>query len=432
MLLPVYAYGVIRLREAFIVSSFGLLAVLLDRLLVLAAAAGDAVAAGEGAAAGGAGAPRQLILQSVVLAVLLVLLHGYLFFRLRTKGRRKVPYVSAFFIWLFSALFAVSLWGEGTMVAALAVYVVFVGFLVAPVSAAVVAALLWVAGAALPASHPAVWDAVSGDAVAGPGATTRGAFYLIVMVGYLQYRFVSLVRREAKQRRTLESLTAAVDELSAANMSYNTFVQMAESQAARHERSRITREIHDGVGYALTNLIMLAESTQDMVNQDPGSVGSRLATIRNQAKLALSDTRRALRELRQSEQGLVYGRPALVHMMEVFEQATGVRTVREFLLPQGTLKDERVFPVVYRFVQEALTNSFRHGHADLVELRVWLVERILVVSVSDNGQSPETIKEGIGLQGMRERLGEIGGELSYYSSQGFTVSARIPLPERKG
>lgn len=423
ILLAVYAYGIIRLREAFLVSSFGLLAVLVDRLLVLVVPATGQVT----------GPPREFVLQTAVVAVLLVLLHGYLFLRLRRT--RGAPYVAAVFVWSFSVLFAVSLWGDGTMVAALAVYVIFVGFLVAPVPVAVVAAILWIVATALLSSHPAAWGAVGATIPAAPpflGATTRGAVYLITMIGYLQYRFLTVVRREARQRRTIDSLTAAVDELSAANMSYNTFVQMAESQAARHERSRITREIHDGVGYALTNLIMLAESTQDIVHHDPASVASRLATIRNQAKLALSDTRRALRELRQAEQGLVYGRPALVHMMEVFEQATAVRTVREFLIPSGTLADERIFPVVYRFVQEALTNSFRHGHATVVELRVWLVESNLVVSVSDDGQSPETIKEGIGLQGMRERLGEIGGELSYYASQGFTVSARIPIPQSEG
>lgn len=410
-----HAFGLIRLREAFLVTTCGLVAVLLDRLLVLRAVAGLS---------------QELVLQSVVLAVLLLALHGYLFLRLRSDPRSRAPYVSAVLIWLFSALFAVSLWSHGTMVAALSVYVILVGFLVAPVSAAVTAGLLWVVGAAMLAGRPMAWDA--GEALQTLGATTRGAIYLLAMVGYLQYRFVALIRREVRQRRTINSLTAAVDELSAANMSYNTFVQMAESQAARHERSRITREIHDGVGYALTNLIMLAESTQDIVDRDPGSVASRLATIRNQAKLALSDTRRALRELRQAEQGLVYGRPALIHMMEVFEQATGVRTVREFFVSPDVLVDERIFPVVYRFVQEALTNSFRHGHATVVELRVWLVERTLVVSVSDDGQSPETIKEGIGLQGMRERLGEIGGELSYYAGQGFTVSARIPIPRSDG
>lgn len=406
--------------------SLGLLAILIDRLLVLSYAK----------AAIAEGVDDELALQTVILSTLLLTLHGFLFLRLQTASIRQLPRVAGILIWLLSMLFAVSLWDYGTMVAALAVYVLLVGFLLAPVAVVVGATLLWVFLAAMLSSHPAVWDggvpmaneSVATDMRAIFGASARGGVYLLAMVGYLQQSFVTVFRRETQQRRTIKILTAAVDELSAANMSYNTFVQMAESQAARHERSRITREIHDGVGYALTNLIMLAESTHDMVDQDSESVASRLSTIRNQAKLALSDTRRALRDLRKSEQGLVYGRPALVHMMDVFEQATGVQATREFYVPPGTLQDDRVFPVVYRFVQEALTNSFRHGHATLVELRVWLVDRFLVVSVSDNGRSPETIEEGIGLQGMRERLGEIGGELSYHGSEGFTVSARIPLP----
>ena len=82
---------------------------------------------------------------------------------------------------------------------------------------------------------------------------------------------------------------------------------------------------------------------------------------------------------------------------------------------------------MYRFVQEALTNSFRHGGASCIEVRLFFAERDLIVSVSDNGNAPELIHEGIGLQGMRERLGEIGGSLSYHTLQGFTVIARLPV-----
>lgn len=263
---------------------------------------------------------------------------------------------------------------------------------------------------------------------APPGVEARLVISIVAFVALslfgltLRKTLVSIL--EARIAR----LEASVDELSAANMSYNTFVQMAESQAARHERSRITREIHDGVGYALTNLIMLAESAQDLMNHDPPAVIERLATIRNQARLALNDTRRALRELREAEQGLVRGERALEHMMDVFEKATGVQTAREFLVPSYILENQRVFPVAYRFVQEALTNSFRHGHATLVTVRAWFVDRELIISVADDGNAPAEIAEGIGLQGMRERLGEIGGELSYHSLNGFTVIARMPLP----
>lgn len=368
-------------------------------------------------------APPALRLETTVLAAMILVFHLWTSIRLASGGTPFVPYA---FLSLFSSLLSVTFWENSALVAALLIYVLLIGVSITAVPYALTISVVWLLFATLLSRHAVAWDAGLPETA---GARMRGLLYLLVMAGYLQYQLMFLMRQAREQRRQITSLSGAVDELTAANMSYNTFVQMAESQAARHERSRITREIHDGVGYALTNLIMLAESTQDMVYRESEAVPGRLTTIRNQAKLALSDTRRALRELRAAEQGLVYGRKALVHMMEVFEQATGVETQREFLLPQGTLEDERIFPVVYRFVQEALTNSFRHGHASLVELKVWLIEKSVIVSVSDNGNAPTEIQEGIGLQGMRERLGEIGGELDYHGLQGFTVIARIPLIE---
>ena len=360
-------------------------------------------------------------LQNAVLSLLIPLLHVLTI--LRIDGKRN-PAVLFSLLLAFLAVYAVSLWESGSMPAVLLVYAVTLGVHVVKPAVMFVIIGMWVLGVASLAAYPTPWDE---PPLSPPGQDARSLLYLAAVGSYFCHSRLGLNRSLESRRREIRALRGSVEELATANMSYNTFVQMAESQAARHERSRITRDIHDGVGYALTNLIMLAESTQDLLGDDPRLVRKRLATIRNQAKLALNDTRRALRDLRTAERGLMYGREALMHMMDVFRQATGVETRGEFLVPPGVLEAERTFPVVYRFVQEALTNSFRHGSASCIEVRLFFAERDLIVSVSDNGNAPELIHEGIGLQGMRERLGEIGGSLSYHTLQGFTIIARLPV-----
>ena len=364
--------------------------------------------------------------QVVVLSLLVSLLHLWTVVRV-VKQRRGGLVFSLLMVVL--VVYGVALWESPGQVAALVLYTLVLGCHALGPKAMLVAIGPWIVCVAVLAGYPTPWET---QLVPALGSELRGLLYVAVLAIYLCVSRLKIHHLYEKQGNEIVSLRSSVEELASANMSYNSFVQMAEAQAARHERSRITRDIHDGVGYALTNLIMLAESTQDVLGVDPGVVRKRLATIRNQAKLALSDTRRALRELRTSEQGLMYGRAALVHMMDVFQQAMGIETRREFLIPQGTLDEERIFPVVYRFVQEALTNSFRHGHARSVEVRFCIADADLVISVSDDGVSPAVIHEGIGLQGMRERLGEVGGELSYHTLQGFTVIARLPIAQEEG
>lgn len=390
----------------------GILAVaLLDRGLVL-------VAAYE--------APPQLQRETLTLLVVVGVLVALAAMPPGVTRRRRWVVLGG--LWFSSLLLAVSQHGIGHfgVVLIVALLVIAASRVGLPIAAFLV--VLWIAAWIALLSFRPIWGSVPEPSLLVFG---RDIWYVVAILLVLLIQHARAITQVSELSEIRTSLKAAVDELSAANMSYNTFVQMAESQAARHERSRITREIHDGVGYALTNLLMLAESAQDLMTRDPAGVSDLLTTIRNQARLALADTRRALRELREVEQALVYGEPALGHMMDVFEQATGVRTVREFLLPEAALKNPRVFPVVYRFVQEALTNSFRHGHAGQVWLRVWLIDGELIVSVTDNGDTPGEISEGIGLQGMRERLGEIGGELSYHSIDGFTVIARLPYTPKE-
>lgn len=341
-----------------------------------------------------------------------------------TIGRKRVRTVVLYFLHVLSSGLLVVAYGTPFLLGVpILLFILIIGTHIVPVYIALSVPVVWVGMIKLLSRYTPIWENIP----AVPFSLELMYISAIAIVGPSLIDGVRMKRRLSIALKVNRSLETSVNELSAANMSYNTFIQMAELQAARHERSRITREIHDGVGYALTNLIMLAESAHDLVPTGDIGVAEKFVTIRNQARVALSDTRRALRELREAEQGLLFGQDALSHMMDVFEQATGVQTTREFLAPEGVLRSDRVFPVVYRLVQEALTNSFRHGRATHVRLRIWLAEGTLIVSVNDNGNAPPTIAEGIGLQGMRERLGEVGGELSYHSIKGFTVIARIPF-----
>ena len=86
--------------------------------------------------------------------------------------------------------------------------------------------------------------------------------------------------------------------------------------------------------------------------------------------------------------------------------------------------------VLLRFVQEGLANSFRHGKASKVNISMWRTADEIRVSIRDNGdgvQDIEQIEEGIGLSGMRERFGLLGGGILFHNvADGFELTAIIP------
>ena len=95
-------------------------------------------------------------------------------------------------------------------------------------------------------------------------------------------------------------------------------------------------------------------------------------------------------------------------------------------------RGEKVDSLIYQFIQEGLTNSFRHGEATKIKILFWREDHILNIHLTDNGIGAKSIKEGIGMMGMRERLGALGGTMdSQNVVDGFELSARIPVKELK-
>ena len=64
---------------------------------------------------------------------------------------------------------------------------------------------------------------------------------------------------------------------------------------------------------------------------------------------------------------------------------------------------------MFSMIQEGMTNSLRHGKASQVRLMFWQTDSELIVNLYDNGKGSDTIREGIGFSGMRERIARLGG-----------------------
>ena len=223
------------------------------------------------------------------------------------------------------------------------------------------------------------------------------------------------------------SLESAVAKLSKANMKYQRYASEAGSLSMIEERKRITREIHDVIGYTLTNNIMMMEAAIDMVRHHPEQVAELIETARGNAESGLEEIRDSLHLLRAHEPPTRPGVEALTRLVKVFEIATGTNVQLELGNIPESLGDE-IDDVLCHLVQEALTNSYRHGQATLVKIICWKAERMLRVSIWDNGLGSNEIVEGIGIKGMRERIESVAGQLVIGEvSDGFRLSAEIPL-----
>jgi len=201
--------------------------------------------------------------------------------------------------------------------------------------------------------------------------------------------------------------------------------------AARDERSRIAREMHDVVAHGLSVIVVQADGARYAAAKDPDLAVGTLETISVTGREALTEMRRLLGLLRDGDTGVV-PQPGLADVRHLVDEAraAGTRVTADLPDPVPDVPDG-VGLAAYRIVQEALTNVRKHAGPDAgVELRV-AVDRGVTVSVRDDGRGAAATADGrgLGLVGMRERAAVHGGTLEAGPAPGggFAVSARLPL-----
>jgi signal transduction histidine kinase len=262
---------------------------------------------------------------------------------------------------------------------------------------------------------------------------------LLLLAGALRGRFDRLAERRARAREAADR---------------------REHDAVTAERLRIARELHDVLAHSLSAISVQAGVGLHLLDRDVEQARSALTQIRSTSRDALDEVRSVLGVVRETVAGPAAGDtagPEDAHRAPRTPSWTLdalPRLVDEFTVPGGpvaTLDDSlapetraqvppHVAGVVYRVVQEALTNTRRHAAgATRVDVRVEVDPSgggALAVRVSDDGPGPDPEGEaapsaGYGLRGMRERVEAAGGVVRTGAradgGRGFEVEARVPL-----
>lgn len=206
-----------------------------------------------------------------------------------------------------------------------------------------------------------------------------------------------------------------------------------EYQMVIQERSRLAREIHDGLAQTLAYLKLQTAQMQTLLKQKDYSRLDAMLELNYQAlSEAYLDTRQAIDQLRlKPEQGLL---DSLGQVADIFEENSGIVVERNFALPEREVSAE-VQAQLIRIVQEALSNVRKHAKTRQVTIAVKTWEGDIILEVQDYGAGfqPQDLLmvDQHGLRGMRERAELIGADFQVESSpqRGTIVRLRLPPVE---
>lgn len=209
--------------------------------------------------------------------------------------------------------------------------------------------------------------------------------------------------------------------------------------AQEEERKRIARELHDDTSQALAALVMTLDSAVVADGSEPAR--GRLLHMKELAVRTLDELHQIILDLRPSmldDLGLV---SAIRWYAESRLESQGIKVSFE------TSGDEQRLPsqmetALFRVVQEAITNIAKHAEADNVVISLEFNHSTISIEVEDDGRGFDIASlsraadksGGLGLMGMKERIGLLDGTLTLDSepSRGTRLSIKVPLPEKDG
>jgi signal transduction histidine kinase len=228
-------------------------------------------------------------------------------------------------------------------------------------------------------------------------------------------------------QRYINRLEDNVTSLTRANYLSQDYAKDIEEESKTAERLRLTRDIHDTIGYTFTNTIMMLEALKVMAHSEPELLDDYLESARRNTEEGMMQIRRILRDLRSREQAEETCYWAIRKLVKVFSISTGLQVRFEFGNVDTSGLD-RFRESVYHFVQEGLINAFRHGHANRVSIMMWDYGDTLRLTLDDDGDGcPTEPKPGIGITGMRERAELAGGRVVIDNyAPGFRISMHLP------
>lgn len=226
-------------------------------------------------------------------------------------------------------------------------------------------------------------------------------------------------------------LTNLSDEFDDLRQKHNLAIKIIQAQ--EEERRRLAREIHDGPAQSIANLVFRVELTEKLIDKDIEKAKAELEELKGLIRLSMQDVRKIIYNLRPmslDDLGLI---PTLKRYIDKFVRQTGI--LIEFDVLGSKKRLSNTYEVtIFRLIQEALNNIFKHSEASSGKVRLEYGDGNVNLFISDDGigfDCSELEEDKYGLISMEERCSLLGGSINIKSEHNKGTIIKILLPIKR-
>jgi signal transduction histidine kinase len=255
-------------------------------------------------------------------------------------------------------------------------------------------------------------------------------YLLLALLFYIPMAFLSLFASRAwfsmmDDRKRLRALQMTNSHLNELTRSISRRLFTLQHNTTEMERHRLSKEIHDIAGYVFINIIMMLQAATAVFNKDRKKAETLIVDARDYAERGINEIRHVLRNIRESPVSLSL-QNEFFNIGDVFQKATDTSVAIHY----GTWP--RSFsPIVdsffTSFMQEALTNAIKHGHATEIIIDCQEVDGLIAMTITDNGLGAKfPLQKGIGISSLEDFASQYGGGVDIQSGKyGFKIKVSV-------
>ncbi|MCP1135685.1 sensor histidine kinase [Paenibacillus polysaccharolyticus] len=262
--------------------------------------------------------------------------------------------------------------------------------------------------------------------------------WLYTMAYIVTYIFCWGARIKRESRRESErhyaELQAVHDELSQAHDELQHTHEELERATVRlmhyaviEERGRISMDLHDSIGNRLTSAIVQLQAIPYMMKVDATEADKAIGTVLDVVRQSLQEVRTVAHQMGSSEAGL--GLVALNSLVSEVQKLTGCSIELRYA-GQKEAWSQETSELLYRILQEALSNIIRHAQATQVSVHIKEQEEDLFMQVEDNGVfiQQQPLVPGFGLSSMKARCERVGGSMTIEAIHPHGMKLTVCIP----
>lgn len=237
---------------------------------------------------------------------------------------------------------------------------------------------------------------------------------IIVVTGFAQHN------KEEKEKKDI-----LYKELLDVNRQLKLYTQEIKRLSIVEERNRIARDIHDTLGHKMSALIMQLQMAEHLIKNDSNQAEKLIADAVETGRDTMIGIREVVETLRIKDNANL-SCEEIKNLINEFSEKTGI-DIELQIENEQIIKNSNVNYIIYRILQETITNAVRHGKATKININLNYSFKSISFFIKDNGVGAENITEGYGIKGIRERVELYSGNVEFGSDDGFSIKGILYL-----